>query len=147
MSRVTRNQIMNALKAILSDMSSIATVTRRFSEFNSISGSAQMPYLMLSKPKEMYPVRAITGLPPKRTFMVDITIYISAGQDQSSVPDEKVCDILDDLDLALKPPVGQEALTLGGLVDHCYINGEVICVPGDLDGIGLIMVPIEIVIP
>ncbi len=148
MSRVTRNQIMDALLAQLEDnMPSIEQFSRRFVEWASISDSAQMPYLMLTRPRETYPQRAITGLPPKRTFKCDVTIYIASGKDQSVIPDELVCDIMDEIDVSMRPPIGQEVLTLGGLVDHCYVMGEIIEVPGDLDGIGLIMIPLEIVIP
>ncbi len=147
MSVITRNQIMDALKALIEDMDTIALVSRRFQEFTSLSGSAEMPYAMICKPKESYPQRAITGLPPKRTWTVEIIIYISVGNDQTDTPDETVNDILDELDFTLKPGVGKEVQTLGGLVDHCYIMGDIICVPGDLDGIGMIHVPLEIVVP
>ncbi len=145
---ITRNQIMDALMEVLEDnMPSIVEFTRRFKDLPSIATSAQMPYLMLTKPREQYPARAITQLPAKRTFRADITIALSAGTDQNGEPDRALCDILDQLDLALRPPVGSETLTLGGLVDHCYIEGDIICVPGDLDGIGMIQIPIVILVP
>lgn len=149
MTAITRNQIMDALKDLLEDEMSgtIKTFTRRYKEFTSTSMSAEMPILMICKPKESYPQRKITSLPPIRTWMVEIIINISTGQAQNSIPDEMVCDILDLLDSALRPPTGSEVLTLGGLVDHCYIMGDIICVPGDLDGIGMIHVPLEIVLP
>jgi hypothetical protein len=148
MTRVTRNQIMDALLTQLEDnMPLVKTFTRRFSEYSSLSQSAQLPYLILTRARENYPQRAITGLPPKRNLKCEIFIYLSAGQDQSAIPDETVCDIMDQVDTALRPPVGQEALTLGGIIDHCYIMGDVIQVPGDLDGTGLMIIPLEVVIP
>jgi hypothetical protein len=148
MTLITRNQIMDALKSQLSDnMTTVKNFVRKYQEFSNTSLSAEMPLLMICKPKESYPQRAITGLPPKRTWTVEIIINISVGQDQSVIPDETVCDIMDDLDNALRPPTGQDVLTLGGLVDHCYIMGDVVLIPGDLDGIGMIHVPLEIVVP
>ncbi len=142
-----RNNVMTALEDILKTMDTVQTVTRRFAEFTGPSMSAQFPYLMLTKPKEVYPPRAISSLPPKRTFKIDITIYLAFGLDQQGVPDDQLNDILDELDWVLRPPPGSPTLTLGGLVDYCYISGDVICVPGDLDGIGMIVVPIEIIVP
>ncbi len=145
---ITRTQIMNALLAQLQSMGAIATFTRRFSEFTGLSPSAQMPYLMLTRPREMYPQRPAIGLPAKRTFKCMVDIYLAVvGQDPNTIPDDAVCTIMDQLDIALKPPTGKEVQTLGGIVDHCYIVGEVIEVPGDLDGIGMIRVEIEIVVP
>ena len=144
---ITRNQIMNALVKKLKTMSTIKTVTRKFSEFTSVPMSAQMPYMMVTRPKDLYPPLAISALPAKRTFNVMLDIWLSKGQDQSVTPDELVCDIMDEIDLTLKPSAGQETQTLGGLVDYCNIIGTVIEVPGDLDGIGYISVPLEIVLP
>ncbi len=143
---ITRNQIMDAVKTRLENMDTVKSVSRRYKEFSQIPVT-EMPYVMLTKPREMYPSRAISSLPPIRNYKLDITILLSDGIDPNNTPDELLCDILDDMDLVLKPPVGSQTQTLGGLVDHCYIEGEIICVPGDLDGIGMIQVPLIIVVP
>ncbi len=144
----SRNDIMDALLSLLeSNMPSIVTFTRKYKEFSNTSLSSEMPYLMLCKPREQYPARPIKSLPAKRSFTTEIIINISAGIDQNSIPDETVCDIMDELDLALRPTQGNQTQTLGGLVDHCYIEGDVICVPGDLDGLGMIHVPVTIMLP
>jgi len=51
--------------------------------------------------------------------------------------------ILDALEAALNPANGARQ-TLGGLVSHCRIEGAVLKDPGDLDGDGLLWVPIKI---
>ena len=147
MTVVTRNQIMNALLALFDDMKTVTTVSRRFKDMTQTSQSALMPYLALTRPKEIYPPRASIQLPPKRTWTCFAEIFLSVGQNQSVIPDEAVCNIMDEIDAVIKPPVGKQVQTLGGLVDHCYIEGEVIEVPGDLDGIGFIRIPIKIVVP
>ena len=148
MTRITRNQIMDALLAQFEDnMTTVKFFERKFQEFSQTPMSGDMPILMLCKTKENYPPRAIKSEPPKRTFTVEAIIYISAGQDQNATPDETVCDIMDDVDLALRPVGVNKTQTLGGLVSHCYIEGDVICVPGDLDGLGMIHVPLTIVLP
>jgi len=37
--------------------------------------------------------------------------------------------------------------SLGGMVDHCWVEGETLKDPGDLDGQGLIIVPLNILLP
>lgn len=141
-----RNEVMDNLSTVLKTMPSIKTVSRRYKDYSSVSVSL-MPYLILMKPREQYPPRAISALPAKRTFKAELVIYISAGSDQTTIPDETVCDLMDELDTIFRPPIGSQTLTLSGLVDFCYIDGEVLCVPGDLDGIGLMHVPLTIVVP
>lgn len=144
---VSRNSIMDALAALFEGMDIIVAVRRRFLQPNIQSMSAQMPMLCLTKPVETYPPRDTKQLPAKRTFMCEAFIWFAAGQDQSDTPDETLCDILDQLDSVMRPPATQEAQTLGGLVDLCYIEGDVTCVAGDVDGLGLIHVPIKIIVP
>lgn len=37
--------------------------------------------------------------------------------------------------------------TLGGLVYHCFIGGRIFKDPGDLDGQGMIVIPIKVLVP
>lgn len=37
--------------------------------------------------------------------------------------------------------------TLGGLVYHCYISGRIFKDPGDIDGQGMMVVPIKLLVP
>lgn len=128
----------------------IVTFSRRFVTPDRVSGSASMPFLCLCKPKENYPARAISALPAKRSFTVELIIWIQVGQNQQEIPQDTVDDILDYLDEALQPDKSTSngrAQTLGGLVDYCNIEGEVTTVPGDIDGIGMLHVPLKIVLP
>lgn len=141
---VTRESVYVALFTLLqNNMSLIKTFERRYKTFDMIPSGAAMPYLILCTPKESYPARAASGLPAKRTALPEIIIYFQAGQNQQSIPDTMVNNILDQLDEALYPP----PLTLGGKVDHCYIEGDITRVPGDLDGIGYIHISLKITFP
>jgi hypothetical protein len=52
---------------------------------------------------------------------------------------------MDALDAALMAsPVANNRQTLGGLVSHCRVDGAVLKDPGDLDGDGLLWVPLKI---
>lgn len=146
---ITRKAIANALLDQLKKIDGIAVFTRRFRTFDRVSNSAEMPYLILCTPKENYPQRAISALPAKRTFQSEIIVWFNAGQNQDAdyYPDDFINDFLDSLDEVLAPIPPRDTQTLGGLVDHCYIKGDITRVPGDLDGVGMIHIPIEIVAP
>lgn len=150
---ITRRQVMLALFNLLQQKNTqklIVGFSRKFVTPDKISGSASMPYLMLCKPKENYPQKTISALPAKRTFLCEIIIWIQEGQNQAAIPQDTVDDILDYLDEALQPDKRTShggALTLGGLVDSCFIEGEITTVPGDIDGIGMMHIPVKIVLP
>lgn len=145
---VTREMVMEALLDLLKEnLPGFKTFSRRFITYDRISMSAQCPYLVITSGQENYSPRESIRLPAKREMQVEITIYLSAGQDQTTIPDQAVNTILDNIDEALAPIPPQEAQTLGGLVNHCYIEGDILKVPGDLDGIGVIVIPIKILLP
>jgi hypothetical protein len=75
-------------------------------------------------------------------------IALNTGKDPTAVPDMAGNPILDAVELAFTPDSPhQNTFTLGGLVHHCWIDGRITKVPGDLGDQGLIVVPISIIIP
>ena len=89
------------------------------------------------------------GPNPKRILEVKLFVYVDA-HDPSVAGASLLNAILDALDVALAPTGGDVALgrlTLGGAAYGCSINGRPLKDPGDLDGDGLLVVPIEIVLP
>lgn len=74
------------------------------------------------------------------------------NNDPDAVPTVTTNHILDAIETALAPTISDpgfldERNTLGGLVHHCFLNGKVTKVSGDLDGAALITVPITILAP
>ena len=58
--------------------------------------------------------------------------------------------LIEAIETALEPRVEpQGALTLGGRVFHCWIEGNCLYVPGDIDpyGQGMAIVPVKIMLP
>lgn len=85
----------------------------------------------------------------KRSLGLRLFIYIDA-HDPGTVGAAALNAIMDALDDALAPAgadVGLGRTTLGGLVYRCGIDGKPLKDPGDLDGDGLLIVPITIVLP
>lgn len=146
---ITREAIMSSLFTLIKGMAVMGikfTFSRRFYMWDKVAG-ASMPMVMLTKGKENYPSRAAIGLPAKRTFSMELNIYFDYGKNQQEIPDIYVNNIMDAVDTVLAPPAGQTVQTLGGLVDHCYIEGDALLVPGDLDGIGHLLIPLKAVLP
>ena len=146
---VSREAVMEALFTLLQTMSVKGmkfNFSRRFYMWDKVAGSA-MPYVILTKSKESYPARVASGLPPKRTMDLEINIYISTGKNQQAIPDQDVEKIMDALDVVMLPAPGSDVLTLGGLVDYCHIEGDAMLIPGDIDGVGHMMIPLKIVLP
>ena len=162
MSGVTREQVGTALLNLLLTASFITvnsqgqainfvTSGRRLRFWDQVNGSA-MPALFLTELKENH-VRQELQTPAVRTIMYHAFIYINDGANTSPLvtPITTLNNILDAIDPitggVLKPQVMSGKQTLGGLVFDCYIEGEPEKVPGDLDGQGLMTIPIKVILP
>ncbi len=85
---------------------------------------------------------------PKRTIDVRIFIYIDA-KDPNVIGSTMLNNILDAIDAAFaaarSPITG--LISLGGAVFSCRIEGDVLKDPGDIDGDGMLIVPVRLVLP
>ncbi len=89
------------------------------------------------------------GPNPKRTLEVKLFVYVDA-HDPGVAGASLLNAILDALDAALQPAGPDGALgrlTLGGSAHSCAIAGRPLKDPGDLDGDGLLVVPVQIILP
>ena len=87
--------------------------------------------------------------PVKRTLSLRLFVYVSA-HDPAVAGAAALNAIMDALDAALAPAGPELALgrcTLGGAAHRCSIEGRPLKDPGDLDGDGLLLVPVTIVLP
>lgn len=89
------------------------------------------------------------GASPKRRLDVKLFIYVDA-HDPRVAGAGLINTVLDALDAAFEPagpdlPLGR--VTLGGSVHSCAISGRPLKDPGDLDGDGLLVVPVQLVLP
>jgi hypothetical protein len=85
--------------------------------------------------------------------MYDAYVYINDGTNKAAsvTPITSLNNILDAIDPitggVLKPQVINGRQTLGNLVYDCYIEGEIVKVPGDLNGQGVMIIPIKVILP
>jgi uncharacterized phage protein gp47/JayE len=94
-----------------------------------------------------YPPRDVRGLPPKRTITAELWVYTDVGKDPNANPEQALNDIIDAIEAALAPNVVSNVQTLGGLVSHAWIEGQIEQFPGVLDGIAKAIIPVKILIP
>jgi hypothetical protein len=148
---MSREDIFTALFALAPnvqwDSGGFQSVSRRLRLWDDTHAK---PALMQVEHEEQY--AQATRLPYKRIFKAEWWIYHTAGNDPDAVPTITTNQILDAIEAALAPAVSDpgfpdERNTLGGLVHHCFLNGKVTKVSGDLDGAALVTVPITILAP
>ncbi len=146
MMAATREQIMEALQTRLTAAYAFGAVTRRNASPETIATPGS-PALVLIKHHETYH-RQSPSLPPRRTMVVLAIVYIDTGSNVNLIPDAIINPIQDAIDTALLPDdLQQNRCTLGGLAFSVMISGELIAAPGDKLGKGLIVIPIEVVMP
>lgn len=85
---------------------------------------------------------------PKRIIEARLFIYVNA-KDHNTIGASQLDAILDALDTAFSAAAdpGTGILSLGGACHSCRIEGDVLVDPGDIDGDGLLVVPVKLVLP
>lgn len=116
------------------------------------AASPGKPGLFLLKPREAYSYGTDErGMPPVRDLQFQALIYTDVGTDPAAVPADLLDDLLDALD-GLLAPGGQDQLvnggrqTLGGIVYDCRIEGDIELAPGDVQGKGMLLVPLRVIV-
>lgn len=89
-------------------------------------------------------------VPAKVTLQADVIIYFYTpppAQADDNPPSPQVNDFLDLIDAALAPPLYTTLQQLGGLVNSCWIEGDVKVDTGEVDGQGVVIIPMKILVP
>lgn len=95
------------------------------------------------------------GTPGVRTMQRTIVVYSAlpggftpAGPDGETPGGSVMAPLLEAIEDAFDPDQ-EGTLTLGGLVSHCWIEGDVMWATGDIDpnGLGMMAIPVRIMIP
>lgn len=146
----TREPIYAALWALVSGdprcQSVFATMGRYEQHFENVSGLV-MPALFLFQKGETWQM-AGKGIPPKRTLRCHFIAYTDTGDPTAALPSTAINTLMDVLDdVIAKPANGSFVQTLGGLVEHVYIEGEIAEAEGLLQSKSIFVVPVTMLIP
>ena len=139
-----REQIISALFELALTATTFNTSGRRLQLWSKV---ASFPALFVQSTGTHYPPRDARGLPPKRTITAELWVYTDVGKDPNANPEQGLNDIIDAIEAALAPNVVNGVQTLGGIVSHAWIEGEIEQFPGVLDGIAKAIIPVKILVP
>lgn len=128
---------------------SFATRTRRIALFSDVPDK-QQPWLGQSEHSES--INQVSRMPYKVTLQAQWVVYHVMGKQPGTVPTTRNNQILDALQEAIAPAKTDPGYldqrnTLGGLVYHCYIDGDIFKDPGDIDNQAMLIVPIKLLVP
>jgi len=85
------------------------------------------------------------------TFLLFIYAYDTAGDEplgqETSLVETTINGLLEAIESAIAPKPSEEYQTLGGLVSHCWIEGEGDMDPGVLGKQGFAVIPLHVLLP
>ena len=147
----TREQVAVALYNLLSTLTSGGSPLFNYTSRRPAlwSNSVAMPALYMGNPMESYTYRHGTAMPPEVLLDFDIFIYINV-EDPNTIPDTLMNNLLDAVEAAIAAaPAGapENAQTLGGIVNHAWIEGEIHRAPGYINGQGMALFTIRALVP
>ncbi len=135
---MNREQIYAALFAKLSASSAFKTTSRKLRHWAEVKDIEQ-PALFQAQKREM----AVTtpGQPTVWTFQADIYLYVFQ---KNGTPSTLLNSLVDALGAALAPDPITNKCTLGGLVQHAWIEGAIETDEGTLGDQAVAIVPVVI---
>ena len=113
-------------------------------------GVSDMPAIMLVQHPGETQQRMGRGMEPKRTLRCAFVMYFASGApgDTTILPATLCNNGLDAIDDAINLPTNPDNVqTLGGLVEHVYIEGSILIGEGLLQDVSIVSVPITILLP
>lgn len=139
---MTREDIYIALFQRLSACAEFITASRRMRHWSDVA-PADQPALFQCEPRQI--AQRSPGLDTVWLLPVDAYVYVNTGADRDMAPGRIMNPLLDAISAALAPdnPMTNKC-TLGGLVVHCWIEGEIETDEGALGDQGVAIIPIVI---
>lgn len=139
----TREQIYEALFALTFQLNGIQTRSRKLKIYSDVT-SAECPAIYQNQTGES--VSQKINQPRITTMKCDWYLYLNDKGDRQTPPSTRINDFMTSIDKLFLPDAGLATFTLGGLVQHCFINGEVRIVEGVLGDYSIAIIPINILI-
>lgn len=132
---------MAALFAKLQAVANFKTASRRLEHWDDVA-PADQPALFLALRREEV-TTAPPGTNPVSKITADCYLYANTGADRTIAPSTILNPLVDAIFAALVPDNAvTNKQTLGGLVQHCWIEGEIRTDEGVLGPQGVVIIPI-----
>jgi len=139
-----RESIYAALFERLSTIPGIKTASRRWRSWDDVS-AADSPALFQVQAGES--VVQGPNMPAKHEIRVSLYLYARVDQANDSVPTSVLNPLVDAIEAELQPDPIHARQTLGGLVNHCRIEGDIQTDEGVLGSVAAVIIPILILVP
>jgi len=146
----TRQQIFTALYNLVQTLPAPPgstrwnTVTQEIKEWDAYS-AAQQPVLTLARGAQNFQLKAVGTTRLQWRLALLIYFRTEGYQTSNSYPDQITDPVLDSIEQLFTPVMANQYFTLGGLVQNCWIDGNVYSDPGIVDSQAIVLVPISIV--
>lgn len=139
----TREQVYQALFTQLSSAADFRTKSRRYQPPPNI-GIGDMPALFQVQMSEN--ARPQRNVPVIWLLKCDAIIYVPVN-DPTLIPSQVLNPYIDAISTALAPSPLSDVQTLGGLCQHCWIEGDLEIYEGVLTELAIAVIPISILVP
>jgi len=139
-----REAIFVALADLLNGIPGVVTFSRKLLHWTDVSPSQQPALFLAQGNQTATPGDPARGLPTKWTLSADLYLYTNTQGETS--PSTRANILLDAIEHQLSPPPLQRTQTLGGLVEHCWIEGAIETDEGTLGDQAVAIVPLKILI-
>lgn len=144
---MTREPASQALLALVSGAYTWAnTPTRRLKIWTDVPAEERPALFQSESGRETYTWSLLPN--PRRVFDVRLFIYIAASDAAPGAP--QITAIMDAIDAAMRPAGSDVQLgrqTLGQTAFNARIKEVAVKEPGDLDGDGILVITVEIMLP
>jgi hypothetical protein len=152
-----REPIFTAIFSRLQAIAGVVTCSRDWKHFDDVDPAKQPAIFLNVGPENCTPQR---GMPPKWTLKPTIHVYLRNDADPDAPGGIALHAMMKNIEAAFERTPAEVSLangpfsdsgadsygtTLGGLVSHCWISGEIINDEGLLQGQALAIIPLEIV--
>ena len=142
---IQREAIYSALASKLEAIPGIKTFSRKLLLWSDVP-AAEQPALFMACANQTV-VRAAKGLSSVHHLPVKLYLYVSTAGDPKAAPSILLNELLDAIEAALEPDTDEETQTLGGLVSHCWINGDIETDESLLGDQAIAIIPLDILVP
>jgi hypothetical protein len=145
---IERKAALDAFFDIVRNVDGIVTASRKLKLWSNVPRE-ERPALFMTTHSERY-VRKGEGIPAKVTISGMLFLYTWTDvRNPNIVPADQQDALLDAIHKALQPKFPYQEQTLGGLVQHAWIEDEIQKDPGDIDdnGDGVAIIPFNILFP
>ena len=132
-----------ALFALVSNAYAWGVVSRRLKLWNDVAPALRPALFQFEGGRDTYAWSNTVNA--RRSIEVRLFVYIAASNAAPGAP--QINAIADAIDTAMAPDFATGRQTLGGNAFHARIKDVPLKEPGDLDGDGILIMQVEIILP